>query len=185
MKRKKLPKTNRILENIRAEDALDILKNLAKDNEEIASQIEDISKDSLKKIDINEIAENVEFDLSNIDVEELWDRSGRTRYGYVEPGEMADEMIEEVLEPYFEEMCKYKKLLMHKEAKYYCMGILKGIRCFENESSSEFSEWATDAFSNFSHSTLEKWKSICKNQQDIKEIKEFIKNIVDNQDDSD
>ena len=98
MKRKKLPKTNRILENIRAEDALDILKNLAKDNEEIASQIEDISKDSLKKIDINEIAENVEFDLSNIDVEELWDRSGRTRYGYVEPGEMADEMIEEVLD---------------------------------------------------------------------------------------
>ena len=33
---KKLPKINKILENIRAEDALDILKNLAKDNEFMA-----------------------------------------------------------------------------------------------------------------------------------------------------
>src|SRR3989338_6053391 len=177
MKRKESPKIEKILENIGVGDALNILKTLAKENKDIADQIEDITKNSLKDIDIDELAEEVYSDLSYIDVEELWNRSGRTKDGYVEPIEMADEMIEESLRPHFEEMCKYKKLLMHKEAKYYCMGILKGVYRFEDESPSEFSEWATDTFSNFSYTILERWKEICKNQKDIKELKEFIKNI--------
>ena len=34
------------------------------------------------------------------DVEEVWDQAGRTRYGYDEPGEAADQMIEEALAPF-------------------------------------------------------------------------------------
>ena len=36
----------------------------------------------------------VYFDLDSIEVEELWDRSGRMRNGYVEPDEMAFQMFE-------------------------------------------------------------------------------------------
>ena len=33
---------------------------------------------------------------------------------------------------------------MHQEAKLYCMGILKGIYQYEEDSGSEFKDWATD-----------------------------------------
>ena len=39
------------------------------------------------------IASAVYLELNRLDVEELWDRSGSTRHGYVEPNEMASEMI--------------------------------------------------------------------------------------------
>ena len=41
--------------------------------------------------------------LDSIEVEEVWDRSGRTRNGYVEPTEMAFQMSEEALDPFIEE----------------------------------------------------------------------------------
>jgi enamine deaminase RidA (YjgF/YER057c/UK114 family) len=78
-------------------------------------------------VDIKDIASLVYFDLDSIEVEEVWDRSGRTRNGYVEPTEMAFQMFEEALEPFLEEMKKYLKLSMFVEAKEYCMGILRGI----------------------------------------------------------
>jgi len=70
--------------------------------------------------------------LDSIEVEEVWDRSGRTRNGYVEPTEMAFPMFEDALDPFIEEMKKYQKLSMFAEAKNYCIGILKGISRFEN-----------------------------------------------------
>jgi len=53
-------------------------------------------------------------------------------------------MFEDALESFIEELKKYKKLSMNKEAKTCCMGILKGIYQFEKESTSEFKDWAVD-----------------------------------------
>ena len=88
---------NKILDSISAEDALIILNRLAKRDNNVAQLIEEEAKCLLKGIDLEEICEDVYWALDNIEVEELWDRSGPNRYGYSSPEDMAFEMIEEVV----------------------------------------------------------------------------------------
>lgn len=169
-------KNEDIIDSISPEDALSILKITAKKNPSL--NIEKIIKEHLKKVSIEEVAESVFNDLDILEVEDLWDSSGRTEYGYVEPVERADEMIEEVLEPYFEGLEKYIKLSMFSEAKSYCKGILKGVYKFDKEAHSEFSEWATDIADNFIPIIFDKWKEICKNKSDINDVKEYITRVL-------
>ena len=115
------------------QDAFAVLKILAGEDENIAHRIERIAREYLSGVDFEDIASEVYFELNNVDVEEVWRRSGRTRHGYVDPTEMAWEMFENALEPFLEELRKYQKLSMYDEAKNYCMGILKGIYRFEKE----------------------------------------------------
>jgi hypothetical protein len=58
--------------------------------------IVEIASQHLKQIDSEDIAESVYAELERLDVEEVWDRSGKTRHGYVDPGEAADSMIDEI-----------------------------------------------------------------------------------------
>jgi len=100
---------------------------------------------------------------------------GSTRYGYVDPNEKAWEMLKAAIESYVIELKKYQGLEMDEEAKKCCMGILKGIYKFEKESKNEFKDWATDALGDNLKRVFGKWKEHCTNQNDIKEIKYFIK----------
>ncbi len=172
---KRSTKSRNIFDEISADDALAILRLLAKEDSNIAKRIEQIAIEYLKGVDIEDIASEVYFDLDSIEVEEVWDRSGRTRNGYVEPTEMAFQMFEDALEPFVEEMKKYQRLSMFVEAKKYCMGILKGIYKFEKESVSEYKDWAVDAPTECSEWVLDEWKKGQKNAEDIAEVEDFIK----------
>lgn len=174
---KNKPEDKDILSKINADDAFVILKILAKEDVNIAKRIEQIATEYLSGVDIEDIASQVYFDLDSIKVEELWDRSGRTRHGYVEPTEMAWQMLEEALEPFLTELKKYQNLSMHTEAKNYCMGILKGIRQFEKESKSQYKDWAVDAPSGYFEMILNDWKEGCKSSKDVKEMEEFVKKM--------
>jgi hypothetical protein len=163
-----------ILDKISAEKALNILRRLAYKDPVIAQQIEKEARQLLKEVDIEEIYEDVFSVLDGIDVEELWDRSGPSRHGYSSPEDMAVEMIEEELEPYNKEVTKYLELGMVKEAKFYCMGVLKGIYQFVQESKSAFKDWATDIPEECFGDLLEEWKNRTKNKNDINDMDKFI-----------
>jgi len=166
---KRSNKTKNIFDAISADDALAILRLLAKEDTKIAKKIEQIAIEYLSDVDIEDIASEVYFELDSIEVEEVWDRSGRTRNGYVEPTEMAFQMFEDALEPFVEEMKKYQKLSMFVEAKNYCIGILRGICSFEEESTSEYKDWAVDAPAEFFGWILDGWK---KGQKGVTEEEE-------------
>ncbi len=182
MKPKKIPSKAKkesdkidILDKINSNDALAILKILYKEDTNIAKRIEQIAREYLSEVDIDDIASEVYFDLDNIEVEEVWDHSGSTRDGYIDPGDMAWQMFEEALDPYLEELKKYQNLSMHNEAKKYCVGILKGIYQFEKESKSEYKVWAEDAPGEYFGQVLSEWKEGCKNPKDVKEMEGFVK----------
>ncbi len=172
-KTKPLEKTN-ILEEIAADDELAILRTLAGEDKHVRARIEEIARRYLSEVDLEDTASEVYFELDSIEVEDLWDQSGRTRYGYVDPTEKAWEMFEDALEPFMEELRKYEKLSMDKEAKAYFMGILKGIYRFEKESTSEFKDWAVDDPKEYFKSALDEWKKQ-KDPGDIAEIEDFIR----------
>ncbi len=172
---KNKPTRKNILDKINADDAFAILKILAKEDTNIARRIEQIAVDYLGGVDIEDIASQVYFDLDSLAVEDVWDQSGSTRYGYVDPTDMAWQMFEEALEPFLEEIRKYQELSMYAEAKNCCMGILKGIYQFEKESKSEYKDWAVDAPKEYFKNVLDDWRKSCKNPKDVKAVEEFIK----------
>lgn len=165
---------NKIIDKISGEEALTILRQLAKNDPKIGKQIEKEAEKLLKKVDLEEICEDVYSVLDGIDVEELWDRSGASRYGYSSPEDMAMEMMEEELEPYNKEVVKYLELGMAKEAKLYCMGVLKGIYQYEQESKSEFKDWAADVAGECFGYLLEEWKKRINNKDDLIEMDKFL-----------
>ena len=171
---------DKILNKISPQQALEILRCLAKKDQNISQQIEKEAEQLLKQVDLEGICDDVYFDLDGIDVEDLWDRSGPNRYGYSSPEEMAIQMLEEELEPYNNEVIKYLELGMVKEAEIYCMGVLKGIYKYVQESKSEFKDWAVDIPEECFEYLLEEWKKRTKEKNDFIEINKFLKKECSN-----
>lgn len=160
---------------ITPDNALLVLKILANEDKKIGKRIQQIATQLITSVDLEEVANNLFSELDSLEVEDLWDQSGSTRYGYVEPCDKAYEMMEDVLKPFLAQLKKYRSLTMAKEAKVYCMGILKGLYLFDQESSAQFSEWAEDVARDMFDGLLIEWKKEYKDRTFLNDIKKFIK----------
>lgn len=168
----------KILNDISSKYAYEILTRLANEDANISERIKELALEYLVEVDSDDIAENVFYDLNHLQVEDVWDNSGGTRHGYVDPNELASEMFEEAIEPYVEEMRKCQKLLRHEEAKLHCQGILKGIYKFEKEATTEFKDWATDDPHTYFKQVFDEWKTENKNPEHLEEIQTFVKTNI-------
>ncbi|MFH1160746.1 MAG: hypothetical protein V1733_07345 [bacterium] len=166
---------NSILNKVTPDEALEILHRLAKKNPGMIKEIETEAELLLKKIDIKKIVDDVHSVLNGLDVEELWDRSGSHRDGYSSPEDQAVEMMEEALEPYNDEVIRYLDFGMLPEAKVYCMGVLKGIYQYEQESKSNSKDWFADIPAECFGYLLTKWKKRTTDRVDLKEMNDFLK----------
>ena len=128
----------------------------------------------LDEVSIEDVAYDVCDALDGLEVEELWARSGKTRYGYTEPSEESWVMIEEAIYPFLAEMKKYQKISMPLLAKKYCIGIIKGIQEYDEESMSEFKDWAVDAPGEFVENVFNEWKNGEPEADDIAEVRKLI-----------
>ena len=164
-----------LLSRLSPDDALAILRRLAHEDDRIAERLGSIVEDVLADVDIDDVAEAVFFDLDTTDIEEIWDRSGKTRDGYVDPGEEAWEEFGQTLEPYREKMKKCRESSMDETATAYCKGILKGVWRFRIESSTQYKEWCEDAPQEFFHRVLDEWREGRKDQRETREMKEYIR----------
>ena len=172
--RRKAKGKSQILESITGSDALSILNVLAQRDEQIKTVIEKTAVEILGTVDVDEIAAAVQMELEFLQVEDVWDRAGATRDGYVDPGDAAWEMFEEALRPFREEVEKYKKLSMLKEAALYCRGVLKGIYKFDKDSSTQYKEWAVDAPGEYFAYILDDWKKLYKGRLPLVSMKGFL-----------
>jgi hypothetical protein len=163
-----------IIDHLSPNDALSVLRTPANSDEQLARRIAEIATAHLSEVDPEEIAFFLYDELNALEVEEVWDRAGPTRHGYVDPGEAADQMIEEVIDPYLEELKKYQELGMNTEANRVCMGLLLGLYRFDHESTSEFKNWAPDAPSSFAWTVVDAWKAGAPSRADVAAIKAFI-----------
>ena len=133
----------------------------------------------LHGVDPEEVALDLYAELDALEVEEVWDRSGANRYGYVEPAEAAAEMIEQVLAPFLQDLQKYQAMGLPTHAKEVCIGLLLGLYQFEHESTNEFKDWAVDAPAEFAREIIDRWRNGLPSQADVGEVKQFINNQLD------
>ena len=163
-----------IFNRISPSEALEILKQIAKTDKKLKKRIVELAEGLFRDVDIEAVCDDVFYALDGIDVHELWDRAGPRTDGYTSPEDMAVEMFEEELEPFLQELYRFSDLKMHQEAKLYCMGILKGIYQYEEDSGSEFKAWCTDVPGESFGYVLNEWEKRNSNNKDKKEMKDFI-----------
>ena len=163
-----------IIDQLSPYDALAVLKILARRDAETAARIAEVARAHLRGVDLEDVAFILYDKLTLLKPEEVWDRAGPTRHGYVDPTDAAYEMIEEVLDPYLEDLQKYQEIGMSDEANQICMGLLLGFYRFDYESDAEFKDWAPDAMSVFPDTVVEIWRDGDPSRADVKMVQTFI-----------
>ena len=166
---------HRIIDRLSPGDGLAILRILAREDDQLAMRIAEIAMTYLSDVDADEIAGALYGELDALEVEEVWDRSGKTRHGYVETQEAASEMIEQVMEPFRQEMQKYAQMGLHAQAKQVCIGLLLGLYTFEHESTNEFKDWAVGEAAEFAREVIERWRRGSPSPADVREVRQFVK----------
>lgn len=146
------------LSTITDDQASRVLTHLLNENPELISKAASIAKTLLSDVDEEEICKDVCDALSELDVHDLWEQSGRTRYGYVEPCEHSYEMMEDKIEPFLDEMERYLDRKMVDDAHAYCRGIIRGICVYMSEEAGEFADWAVDNDDGLTYDVIERWK---------------------------
>ena len=163
-----------IIDELSPDEALTILRLLAKSNKTLQKRIEEIAEKSIRSIDIEGTSMEVYAALDFLDIENVWDQSGAKSYGYVSPEDKAVEVIEEELEPFYQEVFRFSKLEMHEEAKLYCMGVLKGIYRYDQESKAEFKDWVQDVPGECFSYLLREWEKRNSYKTASQEMHSFI-----------
>jgi hypothetical protein len=90
-----------VIKSLTPEQALEVLKRLSEKGGDLGEVVLREAKDLLSETDPDQTAEEVFFALDTIEVQDCWDRSGRSRDGYTSPDEAAVQIIEEELQPFF------------------------------------------------------------------------------------
>jgi hypothetical protein len=156
--------------NLNAKETSQVLRDLLDDDPALTKIVYDIAAKVTANVDADEVMEDVFRALDSLDMDDLNSRSGRTRYGYVAPYDAAREMFEEALYPFIGEMKKNLQRALPSAAKAYCVGIVKGLRKYEKESSSDIKDWVTDAPGEYIDTIVKEWKKGNPDDAEIAEV---------------
>jgi hypothetical protein len=148
----------KFIEALSREASIEILLELCKDGD-VAERISVMAKAALTEVDADVIADEVFKSLNSIQVEELWDNSGKTYGGYQDPTDVAFEMIEDEVWHYIRKMAQYKSLGMKMEEKEYCKGIITGLLRYGKAGNNEFRDWCPDDPYTVAENIIYDWKN--------------------------
>jgi hypothetical protein len=165
---------NDVIKKLTPEQALEVVKRLSEKGGEIGEALLAEARNFLTAVNVKTTADEVFFVLDSIDVQDCWDRSGRSRYGYTEPSEAAVELVEEELQPFYDQAKTYRELGMTEQETTYCMGVILGIYRYEHESKSEFREWCMDVPLECAGYLLDTWRERPQDTASAEAMDEFI-----------
>ena len=152
-----------------------VLKILLDNNSDLLKKVYDIAVQAVSDVDHEEIADDVYYELNALDLDMLSSRSGRTQYGYVSPDDAASELFEEAITPFIDEMKNNLQRALYVAAKNYCIGIVKGLMRYEEDSNSDLKEWVIEEPGGYIESVVDDWKKGNPSKEDIIEVMSIVK----------
>ena len=164
-----------LLQGLSSDEASRVLLALLEADPDLMKKAYDIALKVVGDVDADKIMNDVFCKLDSLELDALSGRSGRTRHGYVEPTDAAWEIFEETLDPFIYEMKKNQQRALPAAAKTYCIGIIKGLMAYEEDSRSDFAEWVTDAPGEYIHTVVDEWKKGNPSGEDIAEVMGIVK----------
>ena len=160
----------KFLKSLNINEAAEVLETLLDDHPDLLKKAYDVAVKVTTDVDADEIAISVYQSLNSLDVEDLYSRSGKTRYGYVEPCEEAYVMLEEAIDPFINEMMKNQQRELPAISKTFCIGIINGLRRYAKESRTDFSEYIEEDANDYVYTVVEEWKKGKPPNEDIVEV---------------
>ncbi len=154
----KSPTTDDLLRALTDEQAREIVRRLAAEKGVIAEKVAATVREVVAAVEIEAVADEVFCALDLIDVQDCWDRAGESRDGYTSPDEAAMELVEEELQPFFEQVDRYHNLHMANQQRDYCMAVMLGLYRYAQESESEFKDWCDDMPLERARYLLDRWR---------------------------
>jgi hypothetical protein len=146
-------------------DALDgaeakrLLATILEAHPELLDTVADLANEQLADVTPEGVAEDVEFAVGALCVEDIWDRSGTQRDGeYVEPTEAAWTVVEEALSPFMADLERRIELGSGDEAAAVCQGTLLGLYRLSQREGEFLDGWAPDSLEESAGLALETWK---------------------------
>jgi hypothetical protein len=123
----------------------ELLDELLTARPELREQAEALAGRRLVDADRSAVADDVESSLRYHDVDELNGRAGyQSDRGYVGPGEAADEILDEALQPFLDDLTRRRELGMTTATTELAMGILCGLYACREAGSESLLEYSPD-----------------------------------------
>ena len=147
----------RTLERLKPDEAAAVLRHLLKVHPDLSSEAEQMARSLLHQVDYEDVAAEIEDEIRALDYEDLNARAGRHEWGYVEPSEAAEEILEETVEPFLEDMKRHLELGLEAEALEICKGLVLGCYRLSERKGGDVLGWAPDFPGEAAGNALEVW----------------------------
>lgn len=116
------------LDRLTSDERRHLLGELLVAHPELVDEAERLALAQLATVDVDEVAESLEWALREADVDQLAYRAGRVRgRGYVHENEAAGEILEELLTPGLDDLARRAALGLYDAARQIALGLLLGL----------------------------------------------------------
>jgi hypothetical protein len=116
-----------LLERLTSEEASAVLRRLLDKHPELHAEANQIATDQVTSVSVEEVAEDVFDRVTGVGLDELNSRAGSHSWGYVEPSEAANELLEESIEDLVQDMKRQAELGFAPAGEAICVGIVCGL----------------------------------------------------------
>ena len=169
------PGMNDVTGKITSEQALLIVERLCRKGGDVRDAIVAEAMNLLSEFSLDGTADEVFDALDLIDIQDCWDLAGNHRDGYTSPEEAAVDIIEDELQPFFDQVERYHDLRLIPQEATYCMGVLLGIYRFEQESDAEIKGLAADLPAEYAGTLLDDWRKRNPDKAGVAEMEAFVR----------
>ncbi len=116
-----------MLNRLTPTEAHNVLRRLLDKHPELRAEAGQMAADLVTSLSVEEVAEDVLDRVTGVGLDELNSRAGSHSWGYVEPSEAANELLEESIEDLLEDMKRKAELGLAPAAEVLCTGIVCGL----------------------------------------------------------
>ena len=147
----------RTLERWKPDEAARVLRRLLEVHPDLAREAEEMGRALLQQVGYEDVAAEMEEAIRARDYEDLNARAGSHAGGYVEPAEAAQEILDETVQPFLEDMKRHLELGLEAEALEICKGLVLGCYRLSERAGGEVLGWAPDFQGEAAGNALEVW----------------------------
>lgn len=147
----------KILDGLTAAEGQAVLRLLLERHPALVAEAETLAAKVASEVDRDAIADSVEAEVGLLGLDDLGARSGRQAFGYVEPGEAAWELLQEVVQGPQDDIVRLVGMGLEDGARATCEGVLLGLYRLDQQTGHEVLVYAEDFAAEAFADTLERW----------------------------